>query len=108
MRGSRLTTSEQKSQSPRSTREINPKHLRFLTTLLALLMVPVALFGQRCGGTERWSVKVGTDAGAMNVDLDHPQQLSVAQALAVAAWKSASRLALVAQGVNQTEAEGRQ
>lgn len=33
----------------------------------------------KCGGTERWAVKVGTDDGAKNIDIQTPQSISIRQ-----------------------------
>jgi len=40
-------------------------------------LTPTYLQGQVCGGTERWAVKVGTDAGVINVDLSEQTPMGV-------------------------------
>ena len=38
---------------------------------------------ERCGGTERWAVKVGTDTGASMVDLANPATKTIHELIAI-------------------------
>src|SRR5262245_29938772 len=55
--------------------------LRFIAPALtvAFLVAHQPVHAERCGGTERWSVKVGTDPRATEVDLTHPATKTVAE-----------------------------
>lgn len=50
--------------------------------LFVLSLAAVPAFAQRCG-KERWSVKTGTDSGAGQVDLAHPQTARIADLIAL-------------------------
>lgn len=55
-----------------------------LALLSFVVYVPIPLQAQpRCGGTERWQVKVGTDSGVGNVDLTTQIPKSVPDMLAL-------------------------
>lgn len=57
----------------------------FALVALALgLFFPDSGLAERCGATERWYVKVGTDPRAGAVDIAHPTLLSVAALNALA------------------------
>ncbi len=57
------------------------KSLRLSTYAIALLVLlpATAPAQQRCGGTERWAVKVGTDPAAREVDLRNPIPITIQQ-----------------------------
>lgn len=64
---------------------VGPRRLRLglrwgfaLLSLTSALLLPGPASAERCGGTERWYVKVGTDPRASEVDLAHPSDLTVA------------------------------
>jgi len=46
------------------------------------VLPPAPLAAQRCG-VERWAVKTGTDAGASQVDLQHPKNTTIAELIAL-------------------------
>ena len=60
--------------------------------LLIGLLVPffavlsAQLLAQRCG-VERWAIKTGTDAGASQLDLQHPKNATIADLIALSAPK---------------------
>jgi hypothetical protein len=56
----------------------------YLAKRLAVALVVAGFFlspayGQRCGGTERWAVKVGTDPDAASVNLASPVSITVGE-----------------------------
>jgi hypothetical protein len=51
------------------------RHLFLLVALVATAHLP--LLGQTCGGQERWPVKVGSDSRAAEVDVAHPNPISL-------------------------------
>ena len=53
-----------------------------LALLLTLGLRPLSA-QNRCGGTERWAVKVGTDSGASMVDLAHPVTKTIHELLQI-------------------------
>ena len=53
-----------------------------LALLLTLGLLPLGA-QNRCGGTERWAVKVGTDSGASMVDLAHPVTKTIHELLQI-------------------------
>lgn len=60
---------------------------RILKSAIALLILACVAspgFAQRCG-KERWSVKTGTDSGAGQVDLSHPQAAKISDLIALQA-----------------------
>lgn len=55
---------------------MKPRRSLFLVVIF-LVIFQLPLSGQQCGGTERWPVKVGSDSGAIQVDLSHPTAISL-------------------------------
>ena len=53
-----------------------------LALLLTLGLLPLDA-QNRCGGTERWAVKVGTDGGASMVDVAHPATKTIHELLQI-------------------------
>jgi len=49
-----------------------------LLSCAAILGAAADVLAQRCG-VERWAIKTGADADAVSVDVDHPQDASVAE-----------------------------
>ncbi len=60
-------------------RIVLPRSTVCLAAVAVLLSAPSTSLADRCGGTERWFVKVGTDPKANQVDVAHPIQSSVAE-----------------------------
>ena len=59
--------------------------LGLLVPFFAVLPI-TQLLAQRCG-VERWAIKTGTDAGASQVDLQHPKNATIADLIALPAPK---------------------
>ena len=45
--------------------------------LVCCAIFPTTTWAQQCGGTERWPVKMGADAGASQVNLQSPVETSL-------------------------------